>query len=159
MSKIRKMARGVARSLILPVAMTIGVAAYLPEQTEALEKTEIGCLALNVYHEARGESRQGQLAVAAVTLNRVRDERFPDSVCAVVWQPRQFSWTHTRRSYFPTDMKAWKAAMRIAETSLQEQVVAEYDNLLYYHSQQVKPRWSEHKRFVARVGSHLFYSS
>jgi len=159
MTSTRFLARRVVRAFALPAAALVMVAALLPAQTEALERTEMGCLALNIYHEARGESRQGQLAVAAVTLNRVRDERFPSSVCAVVWQPRQFSWTHTLRNYFPTDMKAWKKAMKIAESSLSKQVVAEYDNLLYYHSKQVRPRWSRSKRFVARVGSHLFYSS
>ncbi len=156
---IRQLGRRVVRALALPIAAAIGIIAYMPSQTAALEKTDLGCLALNIYHEARGESRQGQIAVAAVTLNRVRDTRFPDSVCAVVWQPRQFSWTHTLRSYFPTDMKAWKRSMKVAEVALEREVVAEYDNLLYYHSKQVRPFWSHEKRFVARVGSHLFYSS
>jgi N-acetylmuramoyl-L-alanine amidase len=159
MSRIRELAHSAVRLLVLPLAMATGIAGFAPSQTEALERTDMGCLALNVYHEARGESRQGQLAVAAVTLNRMRDERFPNSVCAVVWQPRQFSWTHTRRTFFPTDMKAWKEAMNIAEKSLKQEVVADYENLLYYHSKKVKPGWSKHMRFVARVGSHLFYSS
>ncbi len=155
----RKFLRRATRALVLPIATIVGIGAYAPVQTEALERTELGCLALNIYHEARGESRQGQLAVAAVTLNRVRDERFPDSICSVVWQPRQFSWTHTQRSYFPRDMKAWTRALKLARTSLSQKVVAEYDDLLYYHSKKVRPGWSRHKRFVARVGSHLFYSS
>ncbi|KAA3632856.1 MAG: cell wall hydrolase [Proteobacteria bacterium] len=159
MVHLHQMTRRVVNALVLPAAIALGVAGFSPATTEALAKTDIGCLALNIYHEARGESQQGQLAVAAVTLNRVRDDRFPDSVCAVVWQPHQFSWTHTQRSYFPSDMKAWKAAMRIAESSLSKKVVAEYDNLLYYHSKRVRPYWSKKKRFVARVGSHLFYSS
>ena len=159
MSRFEKLANNAVRLLVLPLATAVGIAGFLPSQTEALERTDIGCLALNVYHEARGESRQGQLAVAAVTLNRMRDERFPNSICAVVWQPRQFSWTHTRRTFFPTDMTAWKEAMVIAEKSLTHDVVADYDNLLYYHSKKVKPGWSKHMRFVARVGSHLFYSS
>lgn len=159
MFNIRRLARHVARASALPAAALVALAAFMPAQTSALEKTELGCLALNIYHEARGESQQGQIAVAAVTLNRVRAPQFPDSVCAVVWQYRQFSWTHTQRSYFPTDMKSWKRAMKIAESSLAKDVVAEYDNLLFYHSKQVRPYWSKQKRFVARVGSHLFYSS
>ena len=39
---------------------------------------EMQCLALNVYHEARGESRSGQYAVATVTMNRVQSDRYPD---------------------------------------------------------------------------------
>jgi spore germination cell wall hydrolase CwlJ-like protein len=159
MNLINDLARRVATSFALPSAALLCLIGLLPAQTSALERTDLGCLALNVYHEARGESEQGQLAVAAVTLNRVRDERFPNSVCAVVWQPRQFSWTHTQRNYFPTDLEAWDKAMEVARESIDREVVAEYGNILYYHSKRVKPRWSRHKRFVARVGGHLFYSS
>ena len=54
--------------------------------------TEIDCLARNIYHEARGESLQGQIAVAAVTVNRVLTKGYPSSICQVVYQPYQFSW-------------------------------------------------------------------
>ena len=144
--------------MVMPAMMLVAVGGLFPASTEALTRTELGCLALNIYHEARGESRQGQLAVAAVTLNRVRSSRFPSSVCAVVWQPKQFSWTHVLDNYFPTDMKAWKQAQKIARTVIDQKVVAQYRNVLYYHSKKVRPYWSKQKRFVARVGSHLFYT-
>ncbi|MGN1033079.1 MAG: cell wall hydrolase [Intestinibacter sp.] len=41
--------------------------------------------------EARGESYQGQVAVAAVVLNRVQDSRFPDSIEDVIYQKNAFS--------------------------------------------------------------------
>ena len=47
---------------------------------------EARCLAENIYHEARNQGTAGWLAVAAVTLNRVTDDRFPDSICGVVFQ-------------------------------------------------------------------------
>ena len=47
---------------------------------------ELGCLALNIYHEGRGESAKGQSAIAAVTMNRVASKHYPDSICEVVWQ-------------------------------------------------------------------------
>ena len=46
----------------------------------------IQCLAMNMYHEARDQGTAGKLAVSAVVLNRVNDERFPNSVCEVVLQ-------------------------------------------------------------------------
>ncbi len=159
MKQLKNLSRIATQALIVPIAMVMGLVAFIPSTTIALEKTQMGCLALNIYHEARGESLEGQKAVAAVTLNRVRSGKFPGSVCAVVWQASQFSWTLTQRSYFPTDMKAWVQAMDIAKSSLDKKAAAEYDNLLYYHSKRVRPSWSKHKRFVARVGSHLFYSS
>ena len=60
------------------------------------------CLALNIYHEARGEPIEGQRAVASVTLNRTLDPRWPSTVCGVVYDPQQFSWTsHPRLSLNP----------------------------------------------------------
>mgnify|MGYP003628329525 CR=1 FL=1 len=50
------------------------------------------CLALNVYHEAKNQSLIGQIAVAQVVMNRVRDERYPDTVCEVVEQGPTYSW-------------------------------------------------------------------
>jgi len=80
------------------------------EGTEMSQRAEVHCLALNIYHEARGETFEGKLAVAAVTLNRVRHKRFPDGVCEVVWQPRQFSWTHDGKTDRPYNQKAWELA-------------------------------------------------
>ena len=51
------------------------------------------CLALNVYHEAKNQPFEGQVAVAQVVLNRVKDERFPNTICEVVEQgPVYESW-------------------------------------------------------------------
>ena len=47
---------------------------------------EARCLAENVYHEARNQGTAGWLAVAAVTMNRVIDNRFPNTICEVVFQ-------------------------------------------------------------------------
>lgn len=50
-------------------------------------------LACNIYWEARNQSTEGMIAVAMVTLNRVKDSRFPNTIAEVVWQDQQFSWT------------------------------------------------------------------
>ncbi len=54
---------------------------------------ELKCLTDNLYHEARGESLQGRYAVIFATLARTLDSRYPKSICGVVHQPWQFSWT------------------------------------------------------------------
>lgn len=54
---------------------------------------EIDCLARNIYWEAGYESVRGRELVAHITMNRVDDRRFPDTICGVVMQPRAFSWT------------------------------------------------------------------
>jgi len=71
----------------------LGLAAHI--QAAKLDQ-ETHCLAQNVYHEARGESWHGKMAVALVTLNRTEHWRFPKTICKVVYQPGQFTWTQYR---------------------------------------------------------------
>ena len=119
---------------------------------------ELGCLALNIYHEARGESATGQSAVAAVTMNRVRSTDYPDSVCEVVWQHKQFSWTAVaKRHHSVTDIKAWKHALVVAQLFLDGAQVAEIGNATHYHAKHVRPDWMEENKMVAIVGNHYFY--
>ena len=52
------------------------------------------CLAALIFFEARGESLEGQIAVGEVAINRVESPRWPNDICAVVMQKKQFSYTH-----------------------------------------------------------------
>ena len=86
------------------------------------------CLALNVYHEAKNQSLIGQIAVAQVVMNRVKDERYPNTVCEVVeqgptysWKPDypvrnrcQFSWYCDGKSDKPKEEFAWEQAITVA---------------------------------------------
>ena len=53
---------------------------------EASIKRQLACLARNVFYEANGESMEGQMAVAQVTVNRAKSGMFPHDLCAVVAQ-------------------------------------------------------------------------
>jgi len=126
--------------------------------------TAAACLALNIFFEARHENTTGQLAVAEVTLNRVKDKRYPNNVCDVVWEGKQFSWTHdgkhddpTRMSYL--DRRAWK---RIKELSIS--ILDGSTNLMglsstHYHSVEVSPFWKSHYKFDGQIGNHIFYTN
>ena len=119
---------------------------------------ELGCMALNIYHEGRGEDRKGQVAIAAVTMNRVHSEDYPDTVCEVVWQRKQFSWTHTASKYHSvTDQAAWQQSLRLARSFLDSEKVSEVGNATHYHASTVQPYWASEDKRVARVGNHLFY--
>lgn len=119
------------------------------------------CLAKNVYFEARSEDVKGHLAVGLVTLNRVTSDKFPDTICDVVWQDRQFSWTHDGMSDEPTDQEAWCEAKQIADFLMTPQTVEHLhdftDNALYYHANYVKPYWNKSYTKTAQVGLHTFY--
>lgn len=127
---------------------------------------EARCLALNIYFEARGEAAEGQLAVAMVTMNRVKSRHYPDSVCGVVWQKKQFSWTHDGKSDRPTDAYAWKLAQKIARFaylrygSLTEQTRKALDltkgALHYYAPHLTLPYWAESHNVTREIGGHIF---
>ena len=117
------------------------------------------CLAMNIYFEARSENFVGQLAVAQVTLNRVEDERYPDNICDVVWEPKQFSWTHDGKSDKMRDTEARETAYSIADLALNGGRVAFIDDATHYHATYVSPWWIRAKSLTyrTRVGNHLFY--
>ena len=119
---------------------------------------ELGCLALNIYHEGRGETVQGQSAIAAVTMNRVDSELYPDTICKVVWQRKQFSWTHiASRHHGIDDPEAWAQALVIARLFMDGAEVGEVGNATHYHAEHVEPYWITQKRLIAKVGGHYFY--
>ena len=120
---------------------------------------ELRCLAMNIYFEARGESRRGQLAVAAVTLNRKRSPHYPDSICAVVWQSRQFSWTNQSVWHRPRNDRAWRFAMKLANEVYHNKVKLPVVRATHFHARYVAPEWSTQMKRVARIGKHLFYDS
>lgn len=129
------------------------------EQQIELTEQEMNCLALNIYHESRGESLAGQMAVAEVTLNRSHDERYPDDVCRVVWQTNQFSWTSDGNSDTPRDQNSWQNAQRIAR------IIAERYNssinitngAIMFHAVGSKPSWRTKFRKTIQIGDHVFY--
>ncbi len=118
------------------------------------------CLAQALYWEARGESTKGMRAVGAVILNRVKDSRFPNSVCGVVRQggetpPCQFSWWCDGKSDRPKNGKSWRKALNIADDMLHARRYDTIKGALFYHNTSVRPRWKY--RRVGRIGNHVFY--
>jgi len=117
------------------------------------------CLAKAVYFEARGESLEGQLAVAEVVLNRARSGRFASSVCGVVTQPAQFSFI--RGGKFPAvdeSSDCWKKALAIADAASKHLAASLAPNVLWYHATYVAPAWGRQKTRAAQIGTHIFYS-
>lgn len=125
--------------------------------------TELQCLAVNIYHEARGESQLGQELVAQVTMNRVRDSRWSNTVCGVVREPRQFAWTHDGKPDMVTDAGAYLRAYLIAVQYLYEGKVANFPHakeIVNFHSSRNTPTsWVRWVEYVGEVGGHRFYRS
>ena len=140
-------------------------------------KRELMCLAKNIYFEAGTESTAGKIAVGIVTMNRVEDKRWPNTVCGVVeqaeyskwwWEAKgkkvpvrnrcQFSWFCDGKADDPYPGDIWKESVKIAEKIYFTQA---YRGLLegatHYHANYVNPGWAKHFQVVARIDSHIFY--
>ena len=121
---------------------------------------EATCLATAVYFEARGESLEGQLAVARVVMNRAASGRYPPSWCATVKQPWQFSFV--RHGQFPavnTASGAWRKAQAITRLAMSNAVPSISNDVLWYHADYVAPTWRRNLQQASRIGQHIFYRS
>ncbi len=117
------------------------------------------CLAKAVYFEARGESLEGQLAVAKVVLNRAASGTYPADVCGVVTQRSQFSFV--RRGRLPQaneSSESWRRAVAIAHIGRNGLARSVPENVLWYHANYVSPPWGKWHTQVTRIGTHIFYS-
>lgn len=127
-----------------------------PKIVQASAK-DINCLAQNIYHEARSESIAGQIAVAQVTVNRVKASNFTKNICKVVFEPHQFSWTNNKHLRVK-DSQAWKASIIIAKAVLTNSIRMKDFTAQFYHTKAVNPRWNKNKTVLAVIGNHIFYA-
>jgi spore germination cell wall hydrolase CwlJ-like protein len=119
---------------------------------------DIRVMALNMYHEARGEGRIGMLAVGWVVLNRMADGAYPDTVRAVIYQGCQFSWVCDRISDRPRDPQAWRRAVKTAADLLRRPRIDPTRGALWYHASWVRdPGFGPRVEEARRIGRHVFY--
>ncbi len=123
------------------------------------------CMALAIYHEARGEPLNGQFAVAQVIENRVNSKRFPNDTCSVVFQGGErrhkchFSFYCDGKSDQPLDVDAWETAKAVARTLKNVSGIVRFEvgGADHYHTLDSRPWWAAGKVPTAKVGNHLFY--
>lgn len=124
------------------------------------------CLAMNIYHENRGDSIQAQTVVANVTMNRAGWKE--SNVCKTVMAKHQFSWTsravvktsvgyRVRPSAIPKEKKQWDIARMVAMKVLRQK--GSMTNATHFHRVGIKPKWAYKLRYVGRHGKHLFYTT
>lgn len=128
--------------------------------TSAPLDQETNCLATAVYYEARGESVEGQLAVAHVIMNRAASGRYASDWCGVVTQPWQFSFVNPHTGALPQadiNSTAWKKAEAVAMLAAAKVVPTVGDDVLWYHADYVAPSWRNRLQQAERIGAHIFY--
>ena len=132
------------------------VAAYQATETAGREHE---CLANAVYFEARGESVDGQLAVAQVVLNRAASGRYPTDICAVITQKAQFSFIrHGRFPKADRASEAWSKAVAVAKIAHNKLAGTLPADVLWYHATYVSPSWGKRLNRQTQIGLHIFYS-
>jgi spore germination cell wall hydrolase CwlJ-like protein len=141
----------------------------IPTKTELLAfpykegDAEWACLAEALYFEARGESIQGQFAVAEVILNRRDSTLFPNTVCGVISQGAknlnrcQFSYKCDGAAEVFNEKKAYQKVAKIATIMMSGFPRKLTDGATYYHTNYVSPRWSRKFDRTAQIGAHYFY--
>jgi len=138
---------------------------------------EVTCLADNMYFEARNQGVAGLLAVTNVVMNRVADNRYPDTICEVVQQGPtvlswkgtgenipvrnrcQFSWYCDGKSDQPTDLETYDYIYRLSFEIL-NQVVPYLDiteGATHYHAEYILPAWAASKIKTVEIEDHIFY--
>ena len=123
---------------------------------------EVECLARNIYFEAGGEPRAGKIAVAEVTMNRVKSKQYPRTVCGVVHQKTkgtcQFSWVCEGKKHVYRNSSAWRESIKIAENILiSKHHYGIIGSAKYFHATYVEPDWAGRKKVIKKIGQHIFY--
>ena len=119
---------------------------------------QANCIAVAVYHEARGESLEGQLAVARVIMNRAASGKYPPTWCDTVKQPWQFSFVRNYQfPYTDQDCDAWRKAVAITRLAISDAIPSLDTDVLWYHADYVAPSWGRRLTRVNKIGTHIFY--
>lgn len=129
-----------------------------------ITKREIKCIEKNLWHESRGETIYGMMAVAKTTLNRARMEGWPPDVCKVVYQPKQFSWTSKSKKNQQIKLKNSidRQSYSLVQLATQLSITAEMmqidfmNGATYYHTTSVNPAWGRKMEVVGIIGDHIF---
>ncbi len=167
-------------SIVTTIERPSDTALYFLKSVGSNVPVERLCLALALYHEARGEPLEGQMAVGLTILNRVASKAYPSTICGVVFQnferlnKCQFSFTCDSRANTPGNPAVFARMLHISNQIIMSlepsarpdgfgptaaAVPAQYVFATHYHRHDVHPSWSKKLQFIARIGDHNFFKS
>lgn len=124
------------------------------EDLDSVQRADLHCMTLNIYHEARGTPFANQVAVALVVVNRQRI--VGGTLCQVIHAPGQFAWTRRRPGRI-REPDAWALSQRIAYMVMfSEEVVDITRGATHFHERNVQPDWSRRSAQRVVIGAHVF---
>ena len=150
--KLSNILKNLVRSVSIcwAIALTASISATL--EAKSYDSTQMKCLSLVGYHEAKGESDRGMIAVMQVTMNRVKSEKFANTICGVVFSPNQYSWS----KYNPPikEHKQYERAKRLAYEVVNGKHHDISGKALFFNSLHKRPKGTV---CTVRIGGYSFY--
>lgn len=143
------------------------------KKLEKSKREDVQCLALNIYHEARGSSIQDRIASTYVVFNRYEDKDYPltsnkqtKSLCDVVFDRYQFCWTNGDTISFPSEKEAWEKAQKLAyelyTNPIHKELARKFALKHYVVTSLVydkhRPKWIDRRKMTIRLGKHSYMS-
>jgi len=142
-------------ALIFMVVILLSILTLKSAEAEISYDDDIQCLTEALYYEARGEPTEGIIAVKKVILNRVADSRWPSTICSVVHQPNQFSYT--KGAYLSIiDNEVYSRMNHIARLEHPDNSDF-YKATHYVNPNLANPIWLKELVFIKTIGNHSFY--
>ena len=132
-------------------AMGITLTGTTSSSQGGYSSSDVYLLAKLVYGEARGEPYTGQVAVAAVVLNRVKSSKFPNTISGVIYQPYAFTAVDDGQINLTPNETA-KAAARDAMNGWDPTNGCLY----YYNPRTATSSWIWSRPIVTTIGQHNF---
>ena len=154
--------------VIIALTLLFSAVAFAPATSSAI--SSVSCHTANIFYEARGESKEGMKAIAAVVINRTTSGKYPKDACMVIFQKNQFSWTKQQKfkdiqkvlngdlsGFSDKDKQAFMNARLIASEAHTERFKVLPAGALWYHSSSSNPIWRTSMKRVKKIGQHIFY--
>ena len=132
-------------------AAALGMTLSGSSSSSSQSSSDLNLLAHCVYAEARGEPYIGQVAVAAVILNRVKSASFPNTIAAVIYQPYAFSSVSDGQINLTPNDTAYKAAQDALNGW-----DPTYGCLYFYNASTSTSKWIYSRKTVVTYGNHIF---
>lgn len=145
---------------------SIDVRTMIPEfiNSTTEERRQLLCLAVNIYHEASVTDEQDGWAVGFVTINRLQDGRWGDTICQVIGARSQFGWvrgsltTKVGTEFASPDFQRWERAQRIAYLILNDTDLPDVTDgrMFFWNRRTDNPPWKRAAYDLMRIGVHVY---
>lgn len=129
----------------------VGPATWRSLKKVSLSLNEVEWVARAVHGEARGESYKGKVAVAAVIMNRIASDKFPNTAKGVIFEPRAFTAVDDGQIWLTPNDEA-----RIAVRDAVRGWDPTYGSLYYFNPNTATSSWIWSRPQTVQIGKHIF---